>query len=96
MIYVAALQAVPRELIEAAGLEGAGRWAVVRHVQIPFIRPAIGVSAFFAIVGSLQLFDVVIPLTNGGPSNSRPTRSSPTSTPLASPEPGSVMAAPLA
>lgn len=73
MIYVAALQAVPREHIEAARLEGASRWEVVRHVQIPFIRPAIGVSAFFAIVGSLQLFDVVIPLTNGGPSNSTHT-----------------------
>ncbi len=70
MIYVAALQAVPRELLEAARLEGAGRWDVVRHVQLPFIRPAIGVSAFFSVVGSLQLFDVVIPLTNGGPSNS--------------------------
>ena len=73
MIYVAALQGVPRELIEAARLEGASRWATVRHVQVPFIRPALGVSAFFAVVGSLQLFDVVIPLTNGGPSNSTHT-----------------------
>jgi raffinose/stachyose/melibiose transport system permease protein len=73
MIFVAALQGVPREQVEAARLEGASRWATVRHVQVPFIRPAIGVSAFFAIVGSLQLFDVVIPLTNGGPSNSTHT-----------------------
>jgi raffinose/stachyose/melibiose transport system permease protein len=73
MILVAALQGVPREQIEAARLEGASHWATVRHVQVPFIRPAIGVSAFFAIVGSLQLFDVVIPLTNGGPSNSTHT-----------------------
>ena len=73
MIYVAALQAVPRELIEAARIEGAGNWAVVRHVKVPLIRSAIGVSAFFAIVGALQLFDVVIPLTNGGPSNSTHT-----------------------
>ncbi|ESX90838.1 sugar ABC transporter permease [Mesorhizobium sp. LSHC412B00] len=73
MIYVAALQGVPKELLEAARLEGAGRWQVVRYVQVPMIASAIGVSAFFAIVGSLQLFDVVIPLTNGGPSNSSHT-----------------------
>ncbi|WP_348632776.1 sugar ABC transporter permease [Rhizobium sp. NXC24] len=73
MIYIAALQAVPKELLEAARLEGAGRWAVVRHVQIPMIASAIGVSVFFSIVGSLQLFDVVIPLTNGGPSNTTHT-----------------------
>lgn len=69
MIYIAALQAVPGELIEAARIEGARRWAVIRHVQIPFIRPAIVVSGFFAVIGSLQLFDIIIPLTNGGPSN---------------------------
>lgn len=69
MIYIAALQAVPGELIEAARIEGARRWAVIRHVQIPFIRPALVVSGFFAVIGSLQLFDIIIPLTNGGPSN---------------------------
>ncbi|TGV15094.1 sugar ABC transporter permease [Mesorhizobium sp. M8A.F.Ca.ET.173.01.1.1] len=73
MIYIAALQGVPKEMLEAARLEGAGRWAIVRHVQVPMIASAIGVSVFFSIVGSLQLFDVVIPLTNGGPSNSTHT-----------------------
>jgi raffinose/stachyose/melibiose transport system permease protein len=73
MIYIAALQSVPKELLEAARLEGAGRWAVVRHVQVPMIASAISVSVFFSIVGSLQLFDLVIPLTNGGPSNSTHT-----------------------
>ncbi|WP_205926670.1 carbohydrate ABC transporter permease [Rhizobium sp. P28RR-XV] len=73
MIYVAALQSVPEEMIEAARIEGARRWAVVRHVLIPQIKPALLVSGFFAVVGSLQLFDVVIPLTNGGPSNSTHT-----------------------
>src|SRR5206468_11939123 len=62
MIYIAALQAVPAELIEAARIEGAKRWDVIRHVQIPHIRPAIIVSGFFAVIGSLQLFDIVIPL----------------------------------
>jgi raffinose/stachyose/melibiose transport system permease protein len=69
MIYIAALQSVPQDQIEAARIEGARRTQVVRYVQIPHIRPAIAVSAFFAIIGALQVFDVVIPLTNGGPSN---------------------------
>ncbi|RJL05329.1 sugar ABC transporter permease [Paracoccus aestuarii] len=69
MIYIAALQSVPQDQIEAARIEGATRAQVVRYVQIPHIRPAIAVSAFFAIIGALQVFDVIIPLTNGGPSN---------------------------
>jgi raffinose/stachyose/melibiose transport system permease protein len=73
MIYIAALQGVPNDLIEAARIEGARRLQIVRHVQIPQIKPALIVSAFFAIIGSLQVFDVIIPLTNGGPSNSTHT-----------------------
>lgn len=73
MIYIAALQGVPEDQLEAARIEGARPWQVVRHVQLPTIRPAIIVSAFFAIIGALQVFDVIIPLTNGGPSNSTHT-----------------------
>lgn len=73
MIYIAALQAVPDDLLEAARIEGAKPLDVVKHVQIPLIKPAIMVSAFFAIIGALQVFDVIIPLTNGGPSNSTHT-----------------------
>ena len=69
MIYIAALQGVPQDQIEAARIEGARRLQVIRYVQIPAIKPAIIVSAFFAIIGALQVFDVIIPLTNGGPSN---------------------------
>jgi len=73
MIYIAALQGVPDDLVEAAKIEGATPFEVVRHVQVPLIKPAIMVSAFFAIIGALQVFDVIIPLTNGGPSNSTHT-----------------------
>ncbi|MCR9110823.1 MAG: sugar ABC transporter permease [Rhodobacteraceae bacterium] len=69
MIYIAALQSVPEDLIEAGRIEGAKRLQIVRYVQLPHIKPAIIVSAFFAIIGALQVFDVIIPLTNGGPSN---------------------------
>lgn len=73
MIYIAALQSVPEEMIEAAKIEGAKRARVIWHVLLPQLRPALIVSGFFAVVGSLQLFDVVIPLTGGGPSNTTHT-----------------------
>ncbi|WP_134681087.1 carbohydrate ABC transporter permease [Paracoccus ravus] len=73
MIYIAALQGVPKDMIEAARIEGASRLGVIRHVQIPMIKPAIIVSVFFSVIGALQVFDVVIPLTNGGPANSSHT-----------------------
>lgn len=70
MIFIAALQAVPSDLIEAAEIDGAGKWQTVWHVKLPLISHALKLSAFFAIVGALQVFDIIIPLTNGGPSNS--------------------------
>ena len=73
MIYIAALQSVPKDLIEAAELEGAKPRQVALFVQIPLIKHAIVVSGFFAIIGSLQIFDIIIPMTNGGPSNSTHT-----------------------
>jgi raffinose/stachyose/melibiose transport system permease protein len=69
MIYIAALQNIPDEMIEAARLDGAKKWDVVRYVKLPMISSAIAVTAFFAITGSLQLFDLIVPLTNGGPNN---------------------------
>ncbi len=70
MIFIAALQAVPAELIEAAKIDGANARQTILHVKLPLISHAIKLSVFFAIVGALQVFDIIIPLTNGGPSNS--------------------------
>ena len=73
MIYIAGLQSIPSEVIEAARLDGVRRWQIVRHIKIPMIRSAIVISVFFAITGALQLFDLIIPLSNGGPSHSSHT-----------------------
>ena len=73
MIYIAGLQSIPAEVIEAARLDGVKRWQIVRHIKIPMIRSAIVISVFFAITGALQLFDLIIPLSNGGPSHSSHT-----------------------
>lgn len=73
MIYIAGLQSIPSEVIEAARLDGVKRWQIVRHIKIPMIRSAIVISVFFAVTGALQLFDLIIPLSNGGPSHSSHT-----------------------
>ena len=73
MIFIAGLQSIPSEVVEAARLDGVKKWQIVRHIKIPMIRSAIVVSVFFAITGALQLFDIIIPLTNGGPSHTSHT-----------------------
>lgn len=73
MIYIAGLQSIPSEVIEAARLDGVKRWQIVRHIKLPMIRSAIVISVFFAVTGALQLFDLIIPLSNGGPSHSSHT-----------------------
>ncbi len=73
MLFIAALQGLDNSQVEAAQLDGAGRAQVLRYVVIPSLYPTIRLSIFFAIVGSLQLFDVVMPLTGGGPADSSQT-----------------------
>lgn len=73
MLFIAALQGLDRNLIEAARIDGATRWQTLRFVILPMLKPAIKLSVFFAIVGSLQLFDLIMPLTRGGPADSSQT-----------------------
>jgi raffinose/stachyose/melibiose transport system permease protein len=73
MLYIAGLQAIDRDLYAAARVDGATRWQVLRHVKLPLLKPTIKLSVFFAILGSLQLFDLVMPMTRGGPSDSTQT-----------------------
>ncbi|OJX51419.1 MULTISPECIES: sugar ABC transporter permease [unclassified Devosia] len=73
MIYIAGLQSIPSEVIEAARLDGVKKWKIVWHIKLPMIWSAIVVSVFFSITGALQLFDLIIPLTGGGPQNTSHT-----------------------
>ena len=67
VIYLAALQDVPRELIDAASVDGAGRWATLRHVILPQLLPVTIFLAVWETLLSLQLFDLVYATTRGGP-----------------------------
>lgn len=67
IIYVAALQNVPQELIEAAKMDGANKWKVLRHITLPMVAPAVTICLFVTISASFKVFDVNLSLTNGGP-----------------------------
>lgn len=73
ILLLAGLQGIPRELEEAAAIDGASRWQGIRYVTLPLLGPTIRVSAFLSIIGSLQLFDLVWVTTRGGPVNASNT-----------------------
>lgn len=67
MLYIAGLQNIPEELSEAARMDGATRWQVTRHITLPLLASTIRLSVLFSIIGSLQIFDLIYAITNGGP-----------------------------
>lgn len=73
VLYIAGLQQIDRSLYEAARIDGATAWQTFTRVTVPMLGPTIRLSVFFAILGSFQLFDLIMPLTKGGPSNSTQT-----------------------
>jgi ABC-type sugar transport system permease subunit len=70
VVFLAALQSIPRELYEAAMIDGAGSWAQFRYVTLPALRPVILFVYIIGVLGSFQLFDQVYVMTSGGPINS--------------------------
>jgi multiple sugar transport system permease protein len=68
MIYfLAALQDIPTELIEAAKVDGANRFAAFWNITLPLLRPAIFLVVALATIGAFQMFDQAKFMTNGGP-----------------------------
>ncbi|HEV7300884.1 MAG TPA: sugar ABC transporter permease [Tepidisphaeraceae bacterium] len=70
IIYLAGLQDVPRELYEAAELDGANSFRQVWHVTLPSISPVIFFNLVMAIIGTLQVFGTPYIMTGGGPARS--------------------------
>ncbi|MEU8345511.1 carbohydrate ABC transporter membrane protein 1, CUT1 family [Actinomadura meyerae] len=73
MIYLAGLQGIPSEVLEAASIDGAGPWRRFRSVTLPLLGPTLRISVFLSVIGSLQLFDLVWVTTTGGPTHSTET-----------------------
>jgi multiple sugar transport system permease protein len=70
VLLVAALKTIPRTLYRAAAMDGADSWQAFRHITLPAIRPTLVVVAILQIIVSLQVFDLMFSLTNGGPGRS--------------------------
>ena len=67
LIFLAGLQAIPRELYEAAALDGAGPWRTFRNVTLPLLRPSLVVALFMMTITATRIFTPILILTQGGP-----------------------------
>ena len=69
IIYIAGIQNIPGELIEAAQIDGANKGQLLKHVIIPMVMPSITICTFLTLTNSFKLFDQNLALTNAEPSN---------------------------
>lgn len=67
VIYIAGLQSVPDDLIEAATVDGAGPIRRFFSVTLPLLAPSVTISVFMALTNSMKVFDIILSLTGGGP-----------------------------
>ena len=68
VIYVAAIETIPQELLEAAQIDGASPFRRLRAITLPMTRQAFTITIFLTLVNSFKQFDVNVSLTGGGPS----------------------------
>ena len=73
VLFLAGLQDIPAEVEEAARVDGASPFQLLRYVTIPLLRRTINLSAFLTILGAIQIFDIVWVMTQGGPVGSSET-----------------------
>jgi multiple sugar transport system permease protein len=70
MLFLAGLQNIPRDLYEAAALEGASEWQIFRRITLPLLRPVMVFVLVTSVTGSFQIFDTIAVTTQGGPLDS--------------------------
>lgn len=70
VIYIAGIQNISTELIEAAKMDGANTWQIIKSITIPMVMPAITICTFLTLTNSLKLFDQNLALTAGAPARS--------------------------
>ncbi|MFI0943237.1 carbohydrate ABC transporter permease [Streptomyces sp. NPDC021020] len=73
VLFVAALQTVPAELLEAAAIDGANRRQTNLKVVIPMIAPVVTIATVLNLVGLIRAYDIIVSLTGGGPAGSTQT-----------------------
>lgn len=70
VLFVAGLSNVPPNLIEAAKVDGASSWNIIRYIILPLLKPATVIVIIVTVIGGLRVFDIVYTMTKGGPANS--------------------------
>lgn len=70
LFMLAGLFSMPQEPIEAAHIDGASRWQIFRHIELPLLRPMIILAVMFRTIDASKTFDIIHVLTEGGPGNS--------------------------
>jgi multiple sugar transport system permease protein len=70
VVFLAGLQVVPKEMHEAAAIDGAGAWGRFRHITLPMMRPTLLFGAVVTSIGYLQFFEEPFVMTQGGPLDS--------------------------
>ncbi|MBB6634708.1 carbohydrate ABC transporter permease [Cohnella thailandensis] len=73
IIFLAGLQTVPHDLIEAGKIDGAGRWNLVRYIKIPLLATSVTINVTLSVINGLKAFDYSYIMTNGGPGTSTNT-----------------------
>ncbi len=73
MIYIAAIQNIPQDLIEASEIDGANAWQRLKNITLPLVAQAFTVAMFLTLVTSFKQFDTVVSLTQGGPATQLPS-----------------------
>lgn len=67
VIFLAGLQTIPQELYEAATVDGASAWSRFRHITLPLLSPVCVVVSILTILGTMQIFALIVATTQGGP-----------------------------
>lgn len=67
VIYLAGLQAIPKDCFEAATIDGANAWSTFWKITLPLMLSSVSINVLLCIIGGLKVFDLIIALTNGGP-----------------------------
>ena len=69
IIYIAGLQSIPNDYLEAARIDGASEWQILTRVKLPNIMPSVTICLFLSVTNGFKLFDQNLALTNGEPGN---------------------------
>lgn len=73
LIYIAGLQNIPHELVEAAQIDGASSWDIIRKIKFPLLAPVISMNGLLLVTASFKAFDIPMAMTSGGPAGATTT-----------------------